>query len=177
MEGKVKVMIFTLILLIAVSLGANHYHLIKTGQTESSDTILQAQTLVDTAKLRIEDKQRDMASTSKKLAAITALIDGDAERQSLEQQIKQLQAERAKALDDFSKAVAQVRVLSAGLKCPDITLANGQAITGVTIQRVMDAEVSLAHSQGVAKVKMEDLPEDIKARFRWNMVPFTEAPK
>jgi len=175
MEGKAKVMMVVMILVITISLVVNHYNHIKGGHSESTEAIAMAQALVDASKVRIEEKEKAMASTSAKMATINALIDSDAAKQKLTAEIAQLENEQNSVRKDFVDAVATARAQASGMACPDITLPNGQTITNVTIQKATEAEVTFAHAQGVVKMKASDLPPDLKARFRYGMVPFIEA--
>jgi hypothetical protein len=139
----------------------------------------EAQSLLASNKGSLETKRVKLDTERAKVQGFREQIDhattlGEA-KENLTGAVAALEAQRADVTKEFITAVEKVRVGSAGLSWPDVKLVNGQTLQGVTIQRVTESDVSFSHAGGVTKVVVADLPSDIKARFRYGMVPMTPA--
>jgi hypothetical protein len=162
--------------LIACFAGGLSYYLEIDSKRHDLD---EAQTLLTNTKGALETKRVNLDSARAKLQTLKEQIDhhqslSDA-KQNLTTAITSLETQRTDVTREFITAVEKVRAGSAGIGWPDVRLVGGQVLQGVTIQRVTDTDVSFSHSGGVTKVAVADLPADIKARFRYGMIPMTPA--
>jgi hypothetical protein len=176
MEGKAIGMLAAFFFIACFAGGLSYYLEIDSKQNELSD----AKALLATTRVSAESKPPMLESARARneelkdqIAKYTALTDS---KQSLAKDIATLESQIADVAQQFVRAVESVRVNSAGISWPDITLAGGQTYTNVTIQKITDTEVNLIHSGGLTKVPAAELPADIKERFRLGMSPMNRKP-
>lgn len=96
-------------------------------------------------------------------------------KQSLDRAVPALEAVKAGLLEEFISHVHKVRSNAVGQKILEIRLENGQLLQDATFQKIADAEVSITHSKGVSRIPWATLPSDLKARFRYGMMPMNLA--
>jgi len=176
MEGKAIGMLAAFAVIACFAGGLSYYFEIDSKQHDLSE----AQTLLTNTKANVENKRSTLDGSRTKLQALREQIDSHTSlsdaKQSLTAQIASLETQKADVLKEFVNVVQKVRASSVGMSWADVTLSNGQTLTGVTIQKVTENDVSLAHSGGVTKIAVQDLPADMKQRFRYNMVPMVQPP-
>ncbi len=93
------------------------------------------------------------------------------DKQLLINKITELEDTRKKLLKDYLDLVHQVRASSEGMELASLKLNSGQVLQEVKIQKITETTVSLSHSNGLIKIEGKDLPEELKARFRYGMEP------
>jgi hypothetical protein len=167
MEGKIVAMLLIFALVVTATFGLNFLVEVENKRSELSE-----------ARTMLLEIRNGLAARKERLVGLRAKLEGtreklsiDRARQHLQTDVKSLEAERTKVLSDFSTAVQEVRTKSAGLPCKDISMANGQLLQQVVIQKVTDTDVTFSHSQGVSKIALGELPAELKERFRVGMVP------
>lgn len=101
----------------------------------------------------------------------------EAEKKSLADSVLALEGRKEEYLKTFRDTVGDVRSKSVGMQWADVPFRNGQILKEVRIQKVTETEVTLAHSEGVAKLRGDELPPDLKDRFRIGMEPFLNSPE
>lgn len=101
----------------------------------------------------------------------------EAQKKSLADSVLALEGRKEEYLKAFRDTVGDVRSKSVGMQWADVPFRNGQILKEVRIQKVTDTEVTLAHSEGVAKLRADELPADLKDRFRIGMEPFLGSPE
>jgi len=62
----------------------------------------------------------------------------------------------------------QARVAAAGEELAELASRNGRTYRDVTIRRVTVAGVEIEHSQGISRLRPEDLGEEWRERFQWH---------
>jgi hypothetical protein len=177
MEGKAIGMLAAFAVIACFAGGLSYYLEIDSKQNDLSE----AQTLLTNTRANVDNKRSTLDGSRTKLQALRQQIDSHTSlsdaKGSLTGQIASLETQKTDVLREFVTVVQKVRASSVGNPWPDVTLPNGQTLTGVTIQKVTDTDVSLAHSGGVTRVSVPDLPADLKTRFRYNMVPMVQPPQ
>jgi hypothetical protein len=177
MEGKAIGMLAAFAMIACFAGGLSYYLEIDSKQNDLSE----AQTLLTNSKANVDNKRSTLDGSRTKLQALRQQIDSHTSlsdaKGSLTGQIASLETQKTDVLREYVTVVQKVRASSVGGAVPDVTLPNGQTLTGVTIQKVTDADVSFAHSGGVTRVPVPDLPADLKERFRYNMVPMVQPPE
>jgi predicted nucleic acid-binding Zn-ribbon protein len=101
----------------------------------------------------------------------------EAQKKSLADSVLALEGRKEEYLRAFRDTVGDVRSKSVGIQWTDVPFRNGQILKEVRIQKVTDTEITLAHSEGVAKLRVDELPPDLKDRFRIGMEPFLSSPE
>jgi hypothetical protein len=175
MEGRALGMLAAFAMIACFAGGLSYYLEIDSKRRDLDE----AQSLLASNKGSLETKRVKLDTERARVQGLKEQIDhastlGEA-KENLTNAVAALEAQRADVTKEFITAVEKVRVGSAGLSWPDVKLVNGQTLQGVTIQRVTETDVSFAHTGGVTKVVVADLPPDIKTRFRYGMVPMTPA--
>lgn len=171
MDGKVFGSVFMLALL-AGGLGVwQHFNTV----TVQKDDLRELRTLITNSQSRLDRKKADLESIQSKVVVAQAVIDLDQEKKLLTGQISQLESSRADAQQKLMDTLNQVRTGAVGTEWPDVTLLNGQVISGVKIQKCTDTDVALSHNGGVVKLPVKDLPEDLKARLGYGIVSLSSA--
>lgn len=166
MDGKLFSSLF-LLALLAVGLGVwQHFNTV----TAHKDDLRELRTLVTNTQTRIDRKKADVESLQAKVEVSQGVIDLDQEKKTLTTQISQLESDRANAQQKLTDVLSQVRLAASGTAWADVTLANGQVITGVKIQKCTDNDVALSHDGGVVKIVAKDLPDDLKARLGYGII-------
>jgi hypothetical protein len=130
-----------------------------------------------------EEVEDNFTSADSKLAKteednqLVAVHDGlVAKKKALEEEIKDLEGRKSAGMKVFRDVVTDVRAKSVGIPWADVPFRNGQMLRQVRIQKVTETEVTLAHSEGVARLTAEELPAELKDKFRLGMEPFTDKP-
>jgi hypothetical protein len=174
MEGKAIGMLAAFALIACFAGGLSYYLEIDSKRHD----LVEAQTTLNNVRSGLETKRATVDASRSKVQAIREQIDSHTSltdaKSTLATQIANLEIQKVDLLKEFVNTVQKVRASSAGIQWPDVTLGNGQVLTGVTIQKVTDTDVSLTHSGGVSKIAVADLPADLKERFRYNMVPMVQ---
>jgi hypothetical protein len=88
-------------------------------------------------------------------------------------QVAALEAENSEVQKRFIDAVTKVRKAASDLPPQDIVLKSGQVLTAAKVQRMTDSEMTFQHAGGISKVDVNDLPPEVRDRFRQQMSPFT----
>jgi chromosome segregation ATPase len=109
----------------------------------------------------------DLQSKIDQIAAIGA------DKETLSAQIPVLELRLAEVTRDFVDAVTQVRAATLGMAWPSVQLRNGQVLSGVTIQKITDSDLTLNHDQGTVRIAARDLPADLRDRLRIEESPMT----
>jgi hypothetical protein len=73
----------------------------------------------------------------------------------------------------FVDAVTKVRKAVAEVPPQDVILKSGQVLSAAKVQRMSDTEVTFQHAGGISKVDVNDLPPEVRDRYRQQMSPFT----
>lgn len=144
---------------------------------------------IDTAQHELAEAQAELKSLEEELAPdssgdgglteaerlnelVAAYQTLEAQKKSLADSVLALEGRKEEYLKAFRDTVSDVRSKSVGMQWADVPFRNGQILKEVRIQKVTDTEITLAHSEGVAKLRVEELPPDLKDRFRIGMEPF-----
>jgi cob(I)alamin adenosyltransferase len=124
-----------------------------------------------------EAEAGESKSTNEKLSGLLAMYDHlQNTKQPLVDSVLELEAKKKAILVAFRDMVTDIRGKSVGMQWADVPYKNGQVLREVRIQKVMDEEITLAHGEGVAKLRNDDLPPELKSRFRIGMEPFLSDP-
>lgn len=119
----------------------------------------------------------DRLATQEELTQLVAVHDGlVAKKKSLTAEIEDLEGRKSAGLKVFQDTVTDVRTKSVGAAWADVPFRNGQVLRQVRIQKVTDTDVTLAHADGLAKLTADELPADLRERFRLGMEPFLSLP-
>lgn len=165
-------MILVLALVAFGAAGFNQYLELETKRVELLDlrvTLSEAKANLQNNQSRLETTRRKVTTLRAKLERYTTLT---SELKSLKSEIGRMETARQDVIKRFTDEVEMVRAASAGMRWQDITLASGQVLQGVSIQRITDTDLTLHHSQGIAKIMVKDLPLDLKLRLRHGMAPY-----
>lgn len=120
----------------------------------------------------------DAQSKAEKLKQLVAMLEHlETTKQPLVESVLTLDGQKQATLTAFRETVGEVRHKSLGMQWADVPYRNGQVLREVRIQKVSDSEITLAHREGVAKLSNDELPADLKARFRIGMEPFLSLPQ
>lgn len=174
MDGKTIGFIAAIAIAIFFAAGVSQYLAIDSEKKSLGATLTEAKTLLESTKTALEKKRAMVDDMRQKLAAAQAVVDLDKEKTTINAEITALEGARTAVQQEFVDRAVQVRSLSSGMTVPDFALPNGQVLTAVKIQKVTDTDVTFSHNQGVAKVSANDVPAELKARFRYGMLPFTK---
>jgi hypothetical protein len=135
----------------------------------------EAQAITNNAKTNVAGKEAKVAPMRQDILDIKAKIEKftglEETKAALAKEVPILEQTRSDVLREFKESVEKVRSASAGLAWPDLSLPGGQVLKSVTIQKVTEADVSFAHSGGVTRVHVSDLPPDLLDRFRFGRSP------
>jgi DNA repair exonuclease SbcCD ATPase subunit len=155
-----------------------------TGHFSKLDTAQNALKEAQKELKELEDELEDNASTAdskraayEELTTLVAVHDGlVAKKKTLSDEIENLEGRKSAGLKVFRDTVTEVRSKSVGNPWADVPFRNGQILRQVRIQKVTDTDVTLAHAEGLAKLTADELPADLKDRFRLGMEPFLSLP-
>jgi chromosome segregation ATPase len=90
----------------------------------------------------------------------------------LRQRLKALELELLAADDAFrgyrDEYRQQVRLAAIGEELPELQSRGGRTYSDVTVTRVTSAGVEFQHSQGISRLRPEDLDESWQERFQWH---------
>ncbi|RBP46514.1 hypothetical protein DES53_102905 [Roseimicrobium gellanilyticum] len=140
------------------------------------------------AKAELEELEKELGegdeseapgeSDADKLKQLVAVYEGlEAKKRALSDEIAELEGRKTSGLKVFRDVVDDARAGSVGMPSADVPYRNGQILKEVRIQKVTDTELTLAHSEGVAKLRADELPPDLKDRFRLGMEPYISMAK
>lgn len=121
-----------------------------------------------------EAARAEAENTSQLVAVYTHL---EEQKKPLEESVIALEGQKEATLKVFREAVNEVRSKAVGIEWADVPYRKGQTLRGVRIQKVTGNEVTLAHNMGVTKLGVEEMPAELKERFRFGMEPFLNVPE
>jgi hypothetical protein len=163
------------ILFLLVVAGVAGWFAVRSDLESRREDIKEAQVLINNAKANVANKEAQVRPRREEILDIKAKIGKftglEETKAALAKEVPALEQARTDVISEFKEAVEKVRLSSAGLAWPDLTLPNGQVLKSVTIQKVTDSDVAFAHSGGVTRVHVSDLPPDLLDRFRHGRPP------
>jgi hypothetical protein len=176
-EGKNYMMIGVFALVVAfAALVSNQMSLVDTRNENNLaranlDSIKKA---LDVKKSSLEELKPTYELLKSQDDLVNSLTD---QKQRVSKSIEELKKTKAELTAEFIQKVKKVRASSSGLEYPQMNLLNGQVLTGAKIKSVSDTELTVSHGGGVAKISFANLPNDLRKKFRVNMVPMIEIDK
>ncbi|MEZ0274514.1 MAG: hypothetical protein ACAH88_06380 [Roseimicrobium sp.] len=120
------------------------------------------------------EKARAEAEATNQLVAVYTHL--EEQKKPLAESVLALEGQKEATLKVFREAVDEVRSKAVGIQWADIPYRNGQTLRGVRIQKVNENDVTLAHNDGVTKLGVDEMPAELKERFRFGMEPFLNVP-
>lgn len=149
------------------------------------DEFLKAREQVESAKKSIASRRGVLDSSKKILADLkekdqalggheTAVAALSLSLEKTNKDIKELEESFVSVTRDFVEAVKSVRESAAGREWPEIRLGDGKILTGARIKSVSATEVIFAHALGITRVPLNNLPDDLKLKFRVGMSPMLD---
>lgn len=173
MENRVVGMLAAFFFIVLFAVGVSYFFEIDSRRSEYN----QAKSLLESNQTGISNKQSQLDSLRLQYDATREIVERNSAltdaKSRLTREITELKAAREKLVLDFATNVTKVRSGSEGAELGVITLATGQGLQAAKIQKVSDDDVTFTHSLGVTKVAPENLPPDLRQKFRHGMVPFT----
>jgi hypothetical protein len=172
MEGRIGITIVCMILLAGAIAGQHYWRLHDRTQELADLKVLlhQAQTNLQTKENRTKERGRTLDAAKGLAGEYKSLGEEQAE---LVKQVSALEAQNAEIQKRFVDAVMKVRKAAADLPPQDIVLKSGQVLTAAKVQRMSDSEMTFQHAGGISRVDVNDLPPEVRDRFRQQMSPFT----
>lgn len=173
MENRVVGMLAAFFFIVLFAVGVSYFFEIDSRRSEYN----QAKSLLESNQSGIANKQSQLDSLRIQYDATREIVERNSSlsdaKSRLTREIAELKAAKEKLVADFAARVIKVRGSSEGADLGVITLATGQGLQAAKIQKVTDDDVTFTHSLGVTKVAPENLPPDLRQKFRHDMIPFT----
>jgi hypothetical protein len=173
MENRVVGMLAAFFFIVLFAVGVSYFFEIDSRRSEYN----QAKSLLESNQTGIANKQSQLDALRIQYDATREVVERNSglsdAKSRLTREIAELKAAKEKLVSDFAGEVIKVRGGSEGADLGVITLATGQGLQAAKIQKVTEDDVTFTHSLGVTKVAPENLPADLRQKFRHDMVPFT----
>jgi hypothetical protein len=119
---------------------------------------------------RFEEKTKALEAAKDQCQALKDLIDA---KQSLQASLASLQKDRDALQAEFVETIKVVRNKSIGSAIPELLLPSGLTLENVTLQKVTESGITLAHSGGVTKLLPAEVPKHMRQRYRLGVFPMT----
>lgn len=163
MDGKIIAYILFLVAVIAGSYGI--YYTTEVDEAQRKLSTLEAQ--LDTTQNTIKQLAQTLEER-KQIATLQAELD-DLEKaaQAAQVSITEQTSEHEKIRSEFEKDIASVREQFVGTAMPELTLASGNVLKNIKIQRIEEAGLNILNDNGVTKVTIADLPQEMRDRLRY----------
>lgn len=132
------------------------------------------QSMVETRRKTLADRQEAYAALQDRLAAIMASTEKirlqEAKNEKVVEQIAVLREEWAATRAAFAKEIERVRQNTREETVPQMVLTDGNELKAVRFKEMKDNIVVLEHTAGIAKVPLDNMPEDWVGRLAlgWN---------
>lgn len=151
--------------LIGIFYGVNH----TTEIDEATRNLEEAKRELDMLDGAIKN-QENLTAWRKELWALSQ-VSGILQKKNddVRSEIRAMERSEARVMDSFLKTVERVRNDTIGMTMDELPLANGLVLKRVRVQGLDRTTMSVLHSEGISKVALEDLPDDLKARLRIGM--------
>lgn len=160
------------ILALVVAAGVVAGGALKMDINSKKSELTDARYSADIARKSLEEKLAALAEAKKKVESLQSSLDAN---KSLRDGITSLQAKRSEILEQFVDVVRDTRNRAIGVVFPEVPVAGGRALQTATVQKVTNTEITFAHTGGVTKVAVGDLPAAIREKYRMDMFPMTLA--
>lgn len=172
MEGRIGITIVCMILLVGAIVGQYYWRLNDKTQELADLRVLlhQAQTNLKSKETHTETRGRSLDAAKGLAKEYKTLAEEQAE---LVKQISAMEAQSAAIQKKFIEAVMKVRKTASDLPPQDIILKSGQVLSAAKVQRMSDSEMTFQHAGGISRVDVNDLPPEVRDRFRQQMSPFS----
>ncbi len=171
MEGRA----IAIVTAFAIAIGFGYFANSTMNATAKRDEFVRMRDQVDSTKRAIEARRSVLTSTKESYAeakeresAQTQLLTA---KEKLDKEVTDLETSRESTLRDFIAAVKAVRTAAVGKEFPEIKIGIGQALINAKIKSFTPTEVTFTHSQGITRVPLKGLPDDLKLKFRVAMAP------
>ncbi|MDZ4287465.1 MAG: hypothetical protein U0984_05885 [Prosthecobacter sp.] len=163
--GKIVVFGILCMVLIGIMYGVHH----TTAIDEATRALEEAKREVGLMEGAVK-YQQNVTAWRKELAAMIAAADIlTRDHGVIRAEIRGLEQAETRAADSFVRSVEKVREETVGLVMDEMPLKNGLVLKRVRIQNLDRTEMSVMHSEGISKVLLEDLPDNLKERLRIGM--------
>lgn len=173
MENRVVGMLAAFFFIVLFAVGVSYFFEIDSRRSEYN----QAKSLLESNQTGITNKQSQLDNLRVQYDTARQTVERNSSltdtKARLSREVAELKAAREKLVLDFATHVTKVRGASEGTELGVITLATGQGLQAARIQKVSDDDVTFSHSLGVTKVAPENLPPDLRQKFRHGMAPYT----
>lgn len=113
----------------------------------------------------LRSRQSNLEQRKELLALQIASETLKSEIDALQKQVAEAKASQADVEKAYIESVQRVRVDSVGMKQPELVLAGGRVLRLTRIQKIETEAVTFSHSEGVLRVKADELPAELKARL------------
>ncbi len=147
---------------------------IKNDLTRARNEMGSLQSMVETRKKTLADRQEAYAALQDRIAAITASTEKikfqEAKNEKTLEKIGGLREEWAMTRANFAREIDRVRQKTRDETVPQMILADGNELKAVRFKEMKESTVILEHTAGIAKVPLANMPKDWSGRLAlgWN---------
>lgn len=172
-EGKVMVWVLAFAFVVAAAGFVIHTSEIDELSREIREAefgVQEAGRLMDMKKQTLVRREADVALARRELdtlddldTKIAAVLE---DREAATRRLEELENAPEKIRQQFADAVAAVRKTALGESLGSVKLPSGAVLENTKIQKITDADITLAHGGGVTKLRAKNAPPELAARFR-----------
>ena len=143
-------------------------------------------TKIDEAQRNLDEAKRELGDIDKAIAyqqkitelrkELAALLQASEilskQNDGIRAEIRSMEQSETRLTEAFLRSVERVRAETVGLMIEELPLANGTLLKRVRVQSIDRTEMSVLHSEGITKIPLDNLPEDLKERLRIGIMTF-----
>lgn len=137
---------------------------------EANASLESVNNLTKIKKQTLAQKETENAEAKRTILAIEE-IDGKIakaleERDAANKKLEELEAQPEKLTGELNDTIQSVRKHAIGEELGDVKTLNGVLLQKAKIQKITDADITLAHATGIAKLTAKLAPREMVTRFR-----------
>lgn len=137
---------------------------------EATASLESINNLTKIKKQTLAQKETENAEARKTILAIEE-IDGKIakaleERDAANKKLEELEAQPEKLAGELNDTIQSVRKRAIGEELGDVKTTTGTLLQKAKIQKITDADITIAHAVGVAKLTSKTAPPEMISRFR-----------
>lgn len=165
MDSKVAVYGFLLVLTVAVSLGIQYSYSLDDAVRELSLIEPQVKALED----GIAARKAQIEARTHAMALLSAADILNSEQDVVHKALTELQQKEIELGKQMVRAVKRVREQAAGQAIGDLVLPSGRTLKDSRIRSVDEEAMVVAYSEGITKIPVAELPQEMKDRFMFSI--------
>lgn len=137
---------------------------------EEQTSLKSIEGLMQAKKQTLAQKEADNAAEKRDALAIeeidTKIAAALEQRDAANKKLEELEAQPNKLAAELSDAIQSVRKAAIGKEFSEVKTTAGAVLQNARIQKITDADITLAHSVGIAKLNAKTAPREMVSRFR-----------